>query len=189
MGNPVHALCRAVALYAENPLNGKAGSAPRWSYNFGTIEGGTTVNSIPASARAKLDIRSEGDEKMGELTALLTGAVERALEVENGRATAGRLTAKIKEIGFRPGGQLPEDAPILRYLRAVDSHLGIRSALECASTDANIPLSLGLAAVSIGAGGQGGGTHTAAEWFDPEGRDLALKRIFLTLALLMRDSH
>jgi tripeptide aminopeptidase len=189
IGNPVHALCRAVALYSETNLNGFAGSsAPRSSYNFGTIEGGSSINSIPAMARAKLDIRSDGEQKIDELSALLSTAVERALEVENERATGGKLSAKIKEIGFRPGGILPEDAPILRFLRAVDSQLGIRSALDCASTDANIPLSMGLQAVSIGAGGQGGGAHTAAEWFHPEGRDLALKRIFLTLALLMRDA-
>jgi hypothetical protein len=107
--------------------------------------------------------------------------------MENERATGGKLTAKIKEIGFRPGGRLSEDAPILRFIRAVDCHLGIRSTLDCSSTDANIPLSMGLQAISIGAGGHGGGAHTAAEWFHPDGRDLALKRILLTLALLMRD--
>ena len=72
-------------------------------------------------------------------------------------------------------------------MRAVDAHLGIRSHLDCSSTDANIPLSLGIPAVSIGAGGQGGGAHTPKEWFNPEGRDLGLKRIFLTLSLLLRD--
>ena len=69
----------------------------------------------------------------------------------------------------------------------MDSHLGIRARLECASTDANIPLSLGLPALSIGAGGSGGGAHTSQEWFLPEGRDLGLKRILLTLALLLKD--
>jgi tripeptide aminopeptidase len=69
----------------------------------------------------------------------------------------------------------------------VDSHLGIRSHLDCASTDANIPMSLGIPAISIGAGGQGGGAHSAQEWFKPEGRDLGLKRIVLTLCLLLRD--
>ena len=72
-------------------------------------------------------------------------------------------------------------------MRAVDSHLGIRSHLDCASTDANIPLSMGIPALSIGAGGHGGGAHTPQEWFLPDGRDLALKRILLTLALLLRD--
>jgi len=113
--------------------------------------------------------------------------VEKALEFENDRATGGKVNAKIKEIGSRPGGRLPEDAPILQSLRAVDAHLGIRSHLDCASTDANIPLSLGLPAISIGAGGQGGGAHTPQEWFHPEGREFGLKRILLTLLLLLRD--
>ena len=113
--------------------------------------------------------------------------MEKALELENDRATGGKVTAKIKEIGSRPGGRLPDDAPILQYVRAVDAHLGIRSHLDCASTDANIPLSIGLPAISIGAGGQGGGAHTPQEWFHPEGRELGLKRILLTLLLLLRD--
>ena len=71
----------------------------------------------------------------------------------------------------------------------MDAHLGIRSHLDCSSTDANIPLSLGLPAVAIGAGGSGGGAHTTAEWFRPEGRDLGLKRIFLTLLLLRREGN
>ena len=105
------------------------------------------------------------------------------------RAQPGRVTAKIREIGSRPGGQLPPDAAILRHLRTIDSHLGIRAQLDCASTDANVPLSLGIPAVSIGAGGQGGGAHTPGEWFHPEGRELGLRRIFLVLCLLMRDLH
>ena len=120
-------------------------------------------------------------------SALLTSCVERALEMENDRATGGKVTAKIKEIGSRPGGRLADDAPILQYVRAVDAHLGIRSHLDCASTDANIPLSMGLPAISIGAGGQGGGAHTPQEWFHPEGREFGLKRILLTLLLLLRD--
>jgi hypothetical protein len=67
----------------------------------------------------------------------------------------------------------------------VDAHLGIRSQQDCASTDANIPLSMNIPAISIGAGGQGGGAHTPAEWFHPEGRELGLKRVLLTLLLLL----
>jgi di/tripeptidase len=107
--------------------------------------------------------------------------------VENQRATGGKVAAKIREIGARPAATMPEDARILTLLRAVDAHLGIRSHLDCASTDANIPMSLGIPALSIGAGGQGGGAHTAQEWFKPEGRDLGLKRILLTLWLLLRE--
>ena len=92
------------------------------------------------------------------------------------------------EIGSRPAARLPDDARIVAALRSVDAHLGIRSRLDCASTDANIPMSLGIPAVSIGAGGQGGGAHTASEWYRPDGRDLGLKRMLLAAALLLRDS-
>ena len=183
--NPVHALSRAIVNFTELRFNGIG--APRSSYNFGLLEGGSSINSIPAEARAKLDIRSESPAKLDEIAALLTSSVERALELENERAACGRLAGKIKEIGSRPGGRLPDNAPILQMIRAVDSSLGIRSHVDCASTDANIPLSIGMPAISIGAGGQGGGAHTPQEWFSPEGRELGLRRILLMLALLLRD--
>jgi acetylornithine deacetylase/succinyl-diaminopimelate desuccinylase-like protein len=185
MGNPVHALSRAVAWFTENRLNG----APKSSLNVGMIEGGASVNAIPPLARAKVDIRSQSNEKLEELVAALTAAVERSQEAENQWATLGRVAARIREIGSRPAAVLPADAPILRYVRAVDAHLGIRSHLDCSSTDANIPLSLGLPAISIGAGGQGGGAHTLQEWFNPDGRDLGLKRVLLILALLLREER
>jgi acetylornithine deacetylase/succinyl-diaminopimelate desuccinylase-like protein len=185
VGNPVHALGRAVALFSDVKLNG----GPRSSFNVGLIDGGTSINSIPSLARAKVDIRSESNERMEELVDLLSAAVERAQEQENQRATGGKVSAKIKEIGERPAAELDEQTAVLQYVRAVDAYLGIRSRLDCSSTDANIPLSLGIPAVSIGAGGQGGGAHTLKEWYNPEGRDLGLKRIFLTLSLLLRDAQ
>lgn len=183
VANPVHAISRAVTLFSETRLNG----GPRSSFNVGLIDGGTSINSIPSLARAKVDIRSESNATMEELVGLLNNAVERAQEQENQRASGGKVAAKIKEIGSRPAAELSEQTPVLNYLRAVDAYLGIRSRLDCSSTDANIPLSLGIPAVSIGAGGQGGGAHTPKEWYNPEGRDLGLKRIFLTLSLLLRD--
>ncbi|MGD1074130.1 MAG: M20/M25/M40 family metallo-hydrolase [Bryobacteraceae bacterium] len=187
IGNPVHALTRAMASFVDHrPLDPR--STPKVAVNVGIIEGGSSVNSIPASARAKVDIRSESNERIEDLVAALHSAVGRAEDIENSRALGSKVTVRIREIGTRPAAQLPGDAPILAFVRAVDAHLGIRSRLDCASTDANIPLSLGLPAVSIGAGGQGGGAHTAAEWYSPAGRDLGLKRVLLAAALLLRDS-
>jgi acetylornithine deacetylase/succinyl-diaminopimelate desuccinylase-like protein len=181
VANPVHALCRAVALFAEARLDG----SPKSAFNVGLIEGGSGVNAIAQSARAKVDIRSESNQKMDDLVELLEGAMERAREFENQRATGGRISSKLKEIGSRPAAVLPDDAEILRFAKAVDAHLGIRSHLDCSSTDANIPLSLGIPAIAIGAGGAGGGAHTTQEWFRPEGRDLGLKRVFLLLLMLL----
>ena len=184
VANPLHALCRAVSLFSDTRVDGGAKSA----INVGIIEGGSSVNAIAQTARAKVDIRSESNSRLDELVDHLTTAAERGRDVENQRASAGRVTVKLREIGSRPAAALPDPAPILQYVRAVDAHLGIRSHLDTSSTDANIPLSLGIPAIAIGAGGAGGGAHTTQEWYRPEARDLGLKRIFLTLLLLLRDA-
>jgi tripeptide aminopeptidase len=184
VGNPIHALSRAVALFSENRLEG----SPKSAVNVGLIEGGSSVNAIAQSARAKVDIRSESNQKLDDLVDLLSAAVDRARDIENQRATGAKVSVKLKEIGSRPAATLPENAAILQYIRAVDAHLGIRSHVDTSSTDANIPLSMGIPALAIGAGGVGGGAHTTQEWFRPEGRDLGLKRILLTLLMLMRNT-
>ncbi len=183
--NPIHALADVVSLFLQSAgaqLNEDTKS--RCSYNFGVIEGGTSINSIASSARAKLDLRSDEPSILDDLSELLSTAVERALERENRGARASRLAAKIKELGSRPGGKLPDRSPLLRTIQAVDAYLNIRSRIDCASTDANVPLSLGLPAISIGAGGLGGGAHTSQEWYQPDGRELGLRRILLTLVAL-----
>lgn len=189
-GNPVHALSRAVTLFTDQAgsLSGTGSpTSPRSSFNFGIFEGGSSINSIPTEARAKIDLRSESLDRIDKMAALLTLAVDQAVEAENTRGGGSKVAARIKEIGSRPSGELAEKAPLLEAIRAVDVHLGIRSRLDCSSTDANIPLSLGLQAVSIGAGGQGAGAHTPAEWYLPEGRDLALRRILLAVCLLLTN--
>jgi tripeptide aminopeptidase len=187
IGNPVHALSRLITHFVSQSSQVSPSSNPRTSFNFGLVDGGSSINSIPASARTKLDIRSESSAKIDELSELLKTSVENAVQAENEQAIGGKVTAKIREIGSRPGGGLGEGASILSILKSVDAHLGIRSQLDCASTDANIPLSMGLPAVSIGAGGRGGGAHTPAEWFHPERREAGLKRILLALSLLMNE--
>jgi len=188
--NPVHALTQAVSEFlqsADSRMNGDLKG--RCSYNFGVIEGGSSVNSIPAEARAKLDLRSEEANMFDEFSSLLNSAVEHALERENKGPRTARLSAKIRSLGARPGGTLPGGSHVLKTVQAVDEHLKIHSRIDCASTDANIPLSLGLPAISIGTGGQGGGAHTTEEWYQPEGRDLGLQRILLILAALAADKR
>lgn len=188
VGNAVHALTRALACFVDdNPLDPKA--SPRSAINCGVVEGGTGVNVIPSMARAKVDIRSEDPRRIDALSAALDRAVARAEDRENSRAGSGKVTAKIREIGNRPAGRLPDSSPLLATLRSIDQHLGIRARPDAASTDANIPLSLGIPAVSIGAGGSGGGAHTPGEWYQPQGRDLGLKRVLLTAAVLLKQSQ
>ncbi|HEX8983801.1 MAG TPA: M20/M25/M40 family metallo-hydrolase, partial [Bryobacteraceae bacterium] len=78
VGSPIHALCRAVALFAETRLEG----APKSAFNVGLIEGGASVNAIAQAARAKVDVRSESNEKMEELVKTLSAAVDRARDME-----------------------------------------------------------------------------------------------------------
>jgi len=183
--NPVHALSRAITLFTDRCFDG-ARVGCRSAFNFGVIEGGTSINAIPMQARAKLDLRSECEQGFEEWMQTLRWAVQEALEAENRRAKAGKLTVRLRELGFRPAGRLAPESALLECLRTVDAHLGIRARLEAASTDANIPLSLGLPALALGAGGSGGGAHTETEWYSPQGRDLGLKRILLALCLLMQ---
>jgi len=181
MVNPIHALARGVSIFSDTPLP----NGGRSSINVGTIEGGASFNSIPGQAKAKVDIRSESNAAIEQIVTALEEAVRTAVDDENRRASTSVASGKIREIGSRPAAELAPESPLLACLKAVDAHLGIRSHQDRASTDANVPLSMGRDAVTLGAGGQGGGAHTPAEWFNPERRDLGLKRIFLALALLL----
>jgi tripeptide aminopeptidase len=177
--NPIVVMSRAVQRFSDVALPG----FPRTTVNVGTIEGGTAVNAIPERATARFDLRSTDPEQLIRLEVELHRAVEDAvLGAETApRGMARTLRFAIEKIGDRPAGQLALDAPLLSLLRAVDRHLAIRTELRVASTDANIPLSLGIPAVSIGGGGEGGGIHTRGEWYDARGRELGLRRLLLLL--------
>jgi tripeptide aminopeptidase len=180
--NPITALARAIVKFSSVPVS----ENPRSSYNFGIIEGGTSVNSIPASASVKVDLRSEQESQVRVMESGLKEAVQSAVREENAvaRANSDPLKATLRSLGVRPSGKLPDNSPLLDTIRSVDTFLGSRSRMESSSTDANIPLSLGIPAVSIGGGGKGGGSHTPAEWYDATGREAGLKRLFLiTVAL------
>jgi acetylornithine deacetylase/succinyl-diaminopimelate desuccinylase-like protein len=184
--NPITALASALAILAQTELP----EEPRTTLNLGTIQGGTSVNSIPERAQASIDFRSIDPEQLLRLEGLLGDAVEDAVEHWNDQVklpaarARGLLAFTIEKIGDRPAAQLPGDSPLLEALRAVDRHLGLRTDLRLGSTDANIPLSLGVPALSIGAGGDGGGAHTVAEWYSAKGRELGLRRVLLlTLAM------
>ena len=182
--NPIVAAALAISRLAQLPLP----LNPRTTMNIGCIEGGTSVNTIPAESVFKVDFRSVDAAWLDELEARLREAVgEACAEAEIGSTLpAGCLHYNIVLMGERPVGELPESSPLLAAIRAVDAHLGIRSELLRASTDANIPLSLGLPALSLGAGGNGGGAHTVHEWYDPAGRERALKRLALAALLLAK---
>jgi tripeptide aminopeptidase len=180
--NPIVILSRAIQRFSETALP----SAPRTTANVGNIAGGTAINAIPEKATASFDLRSTDREQLIRLEVELHRALEDAvLAAANGqRPEAIGLRWSVEKIGDRPAGKLAEDAKLLELLQAVDRHLGIRTEPRVASTDANIPLSLGVPAVSLGAGGTAGGIHTHAEWYDARGRELALRRILLLVLAL-----
>ncbi len=198
--NPIAALAAALTALAETPLP----DDPRTTLNMGTIRGGTSVNSIPARAEASIDFRWTSSDQLLRLEVALHRAVEDAVEQANARAKSllargkapgpglgpaplrGLLAFKIDKIGDRPAAALAADSPLLEALRAVDRHLGLRTELRLGSTDANIPLALGVPALSMGAGGEGGGAHTLAEWYSAHDREAGLRRVLL-LSLTMLE--
>jgi di/tripeptidase len=178
--NPINALVRGSVRF----INTRVPSNPRTTYNLGQIEGGTSVNSIPHEARLKVDLRSESEEELIRLETALRDCITAGVrdEMESSRdRSKGKLEWKLDLLGSRPGGELAPGSALLATLRAADESVGNQSRLERASTDANIPLSLGIDAISIGAGGNGGSAHSLQEWYESDGRETGLQRVLLTL--------
>jgi tripeptide aminopeptidase len=165
-------------------------ASPKTTFNVGVIRGGTSVNSIPESASMRVDLRSTSMSEIDRLERALRVALDQAVAAENMAAAQHGwrkpqvVQSEVVEIGNRPAGELARDARLLKVIRAVDGQLGNAAQVQRASTDANIPLSLGREAIAIGGGGSGGGAHTLQEWFDCNGRDLGLRRILLTMLTL-----
>jgi len=180
MVNPINGLVRGAVRF----INTKVPAMPRTSFNLGQIEGGTSVNSIPHEVKLKVDLRSEAEEEIARLEAALRECVAAGVRDENENArdrSKGKLEWTVELIGSRPGGELAGDSALLGALRAADAAVGNESRIERASTDANIPLSQGIDAIAIGAGGNGGGAHSLEEWYEPAGREMGLQRVLLTV--------
>jgi acetylornithine deacetylase/succinyl-diaminopimelate desuccinylase-like protein len=178
--NPVLAASRALVRFDSY----RTPESPRTTFNVGRIEGGNSINSIPHEVSVKIDLRSEDAAEIAKMETALREAVAASVKEEMAVArdlSKGGLEWKIRSLGERPGGSLSEDSPLLAALRSADAYLGKQSRLERASTDANVPLALGIDAIALGAGGSGGGAHSLREWYDPAGRELGLQRVLLTL--------
>jgi acetylornithine deacetylase/succinyl-diaminopimelate desuccinylase-like protein len=186
--NPIVVLARAIESFCQTPVS----AAPKSTFNIGVIRGGTSVNSIPESASMRVDLRSTSTTELERLERSLRVCLDHSVQCEQRAAEdhgstqrkTHAITTEVVVIGDRPAGELNPHARILQVVRSVDAHLGNVAQVQRASTDANIPLSLGREAVAIGGGGSGGGAHTLQEWFDCTGRELGLKRILLTLLAL-----
>jgi tripeptide aminopeptidase len=176
--NPILILSQALTAIATLKLP----TNPLTTLNVGHISGGTSINSIPESATALLDLRSTDPTQLIATATTVQGIFDETVaSFTTHKTTTPPPKLHIEAIGNRPAGALPDDSPLLHTLRAVDRHLTIRTEQRLGSTDSNIPISRGLPAIAIGAGGTGGGIHTLQEWYDPTGRETALRRILLTL--------
>lgn len=177
--NPVHALGRAISRLAGYP----APREPRTTFNVGRIEGGTSINSIPRKATMEVDLRSTAESELRRLDAFFRRAMKDAADEENAKRRAGdpELKLKVDLIGERPTGETAVDSPLVELAIEATRVLGFEARLDQSSTDSNLPISLGIPAVTLGAGGTSGYSHTLDEWYDPRDRDKGLKRGLLVV--------
>jgi tripeptide aminopeptidase len=177
-----HAMGRAIAKIADL----QTPAEPKTTFTVGTVKGGTSVNAIAAEARMAVDMRSDSTEELLKLEARLLDLVKQAVAEENARWKTDKLTAEIKLIGDRPAGNTFADSPIVRAAEKAVSAVasGKKVTLEGASTDSNQPMSLGIPAVTIGGGGEGGNWHSRNEWYKPIDSYLGPQRALLTILML-----
>ena len=182
--NPVHAIGRAISRLAAYPVP----KDPRTTFNVGSIAGGTSVNAIPSQATMEVDLRSAGDTELRRLDAFFRRAMKEAAEEENATRRPGDplLKLHVEMIGERPSGETPADSPLVKLAIETTRLLGVEPRLDQSSTDSNLPISLGIPAITLGAGGTSGASHTLAEWYDPRERDKGLKRGLLVILGIVR---
>ena len=178
--NPIHALARTIDAFVEMPLP----AGRRSSYNVGVIEGGTGVNVIPESASLRVDLRSEAPEALEALESAFRAAFEHGLERERAWSHGGVLQSDVQVIGDRPVGRTAPDAPVTQAALAAFATMGLGAALTTSSTDANLPMSLGVQALALPHGVQGHEAHSRAEWCDTQGRSTVLTAELLTALAL-----
>jgi len=177
--NPIHALGRAISRVVSYPTP----KEPRTTFNIGRISGGESINAIPAEATMEVDLRSADDAELRRLDAFFRRAVREAAEEENASARPGDepLQLTVDLVGERPTGETPANSFLVELAQEATRALGFQPRLEQASTDSNLPIALGIPAITIGAGGQAGSSHTLDEWYDPRDRDKGLKRGLLVM--------
>jgi len=177
--NPVHAIGRAISRLAGYP----APKEPRTTFNVGRIEGGRSINAIPSEASMEVDLRSAAEAELQRLDAFFRRAVRDAVDEENATRRAGDplLKLKVDLIGERPTGETPADSALVEIAIEATKLIGIDPRLDQSSTDSNLPISLGVPAITLGAGGSSAFSHSLDEWYDPRGRDLGLKRGLLVI--------
>jgi len=169
MPNPTHALGRAIARIGDLDVPDR----PRTTFNVGIVRGGTSVNSIAMRAQMDIDMRSEDASSLAALDRRIRAAVDTAVAQEMARwpKSTTTLTVTYDTIGIRPTGAQSDDAPIVRVAMETARLVGFAPRTSASSTDANLPIAMGIPAIAIDGGGRGDGAHSLAEWYDdgPDG--------------------
>ena len=183
--NPHHALGAGIKNFVEK-ADIYTDSGPKTSYNVGIISGGTSINSIPFKSSMQIDIRSIDPNRLDDMEEILYNSMNEALDEQNAIKRSGPdLKLTINKIGNRPSGKVDESVPLIQKTIAATQYMGIEPRLTIGSTDSNIPISLGLPAVTIGRGGEGGGAHSLDEWWlNKDG----FRSIQLALLILLSES-
>jgi tripeptide aminopeptidase len=184
LANPIGAMGRAIAKISELQVP----SQPKTTFNVGRVGGGTSVNSIPFEGWMEVDMRSSDPAALASVDANFHKAVDSAVVEENERWGRPRMITVTKDlVGDRPAGSTPENAPIVQTALAVNRALGFAATLGEGSTDSNLPMSLKIPALTIGAGGRGAGAHALEEAFDTTDSWRGTQRaVLLTIALAQK---
>jgi tripeptide aminopeptidase len=183
LANPIHALGRAMARIADIQVP----AIPRTTFNVGRVGGGTSVNAIASQAWMEVDLRSSDGAALATLDSSLQKALDAALKEENERwGNRGRLTLSKTLVGNRPAGRVSADAPIVQAAVSVTRALGLPVSLDEGSTDSNLPMSVGVPAITIDGGGTATGTHSTDETFDSTNSWQGTVRAFLLALALAR---
>jgi acetylornithine deacetylase/succinyl-diaminopimelate desuccinylase-like protein len=180
--NPAYALAKAMDRMSKMTVPG----LPRTTYNVGLVGGGTSVNSIPNEVWMDVDLRSESPQQLNKLADEMMKQIRAAAEEENqARSTnQGRIEIDARVIGERPSGSTPRDSDIVKLAVAAANRFGISPLYSVGSTDANVPISLGIPAITLDSGGIGGRAHALDEWIDVE-KNASVRGIKLVMTTLL----
>ncbi len=183
MANPIQAMGRSIAKIDELQVP----SQPKTTFNVGRVGGGTSVNAIPFEGWMEVDMRSADPASLKSLDDRFHAVIRQAAEEENRRwNNRGPVTVQAESVGVRPAGQTPADSPIVRTALEVTQALGTTVTLREGSTDSNVPMSLGIPAITIGGGGGGMGAHSLDESFDSRDSERGTERALLLAVALAR---
>ncbi len=169
--NPVHAMASVIHTFSGTAKR------PGTTFNFGIVRGGISVNVIPREATMEVDLRSAARAGIEDLESQLRRAIAESVR-------SSQVECAIEIMGDRPSGTTALDSPIVQAAFEVTRRFGLEPLPDIGSTDANIPISLGLPAIALGAGGNSGNVHTPEEWFDPVHRTLGIQRLLALIAVL-----